>query len=418
DESPEAIEFKKKERKLVRKLDTFVAPVVMMLMLISYLDRGNIGFAATQGMNEDLNLKGSEYNIAVSLFYITYILAEFPASLLVKRLSFKRVMPAIAFGWGLICMCVGFVKGFASLVVLRLLLGFFEGCLFPALTLFLANWYKREELGLRVSYLFIASALSGAFGGLIALGILFMNGTAGYAGWRWLYIIEGIITIAFSFICYFLVPENYSTAYFLNAEEKAIMKHRSELMESYSGGDGKYTKKDIKLALTDIKTWLHGILQVAVLADRYNARWITQMICAPIGIAGYAILLNLDKVSPGVQYFATYLISTACYLCTGTNIAWHSMNTAPDGKRAAALGVQLTLTNIGGVISGQIYRDPPNYTLGHAWSLGSLGFAWCGWWILLFIYKRRDAWKAKARAEGVVIPSEDFSDRSPEFKYQ
>jgi sugar phosphate permease len=270
DESPEAVEMRKREKRLIKKLDIYIAPVMMLLMLISYLDRGNIGFAATQGMIDDLDLKGSEYNIAVSLFYITYILAEFPTSLVVKRLQFKRVLPTIAFGWGVVCMCIGFVQGFASLVALRLLLGFFEGCLFPSMTLFLANWYKREELGLRISYLFIASALSGAFGGLIALGILFMNGTAGYAGWRWLYIIEGIITIIFSFAVYFLVPRNYSSAYFLNEEEKALMKHRAELMESYSGGSGDYTKKDVKLALTDIKTWAHGLIQIAVVTILYG----------------------------------------------------------------------------------------------------------------------------------------------------
>lgn len=157
-----------------------------------------------------------------------------------------------------------------------------------------------------------------------------------------------------------------------------------------------------------------------MLADKYKARFLTQMICAPIGIAGYAILLNLDKVSSGVRYFATYLISTACYLCTGTNITWLSMNSAPDGKRAASLGVQLTLTNLGGIIAGQIYqtKDQPRYVLGQAWSLGSLAFAWCGWWIVLFIYKRRDSWKAKARAESVVIPLEDWTDRAPDFNYQ
>jgi hypothetical protein len=75
------------------------------------------------------------------------------------------------------------------------------------------------------------------------------------------------------------------------------------------------------------------------------------VICAPVGIAGYAILLC--DVPASVRYFATYLIATACFLCTGTNIAWLSGNCAPDGKRAASLGIQLTLTNIGGVVSGQ-----------------------------------------------------------------
>lgn len=143
-----------REARLVRKLDCFIAPVMMLLMLISYLDRGNIGFAATQGMTADIGLAGTQFNTAVSVFYVFYILAEFPTALLVKKLQFNRVIPTITFCWGVVCLCTGFVRGFGALVVTRILLGFFEGCLFPAMTLFLCNWYKREELAIRVSYLF------------------------------------------------------------------------------------------------------------------------------------------------------------------------------------------------------------------------------------------------------------------------
>jgi hypothetical protein len=121
--SAESAEFKIKEAKLRRKLDLFIAPVMMMLMLISYLDRGNIGFAATQGMSADIGLKGNQLNVsqratgnydrdhlhhfqtAVSIFYIFYILAEFPTSIFVKRLQFNRVIPAICASWGLVCLC-------------------------------------------------------------------------------------------------------------------------------------------------------------------------------------------------------------------------------------------------------------------------------------------------------------------------
>jgi nitrate/nitrite transporter NarK len=211
-----------------------------------------------------------------------------------------------------------------------------------------------------------------------------MDGVSGWKGWRWLYILEGLITIVWAGICVFLIPKNYQTAYFLNDEDKKIMAVRAELSESYSGGDGHYKKKDLQLAWKDTKTWLHGVSQIAVvtilygfgtflpiilkngfhyttkqaqylvipvniwgaivyavgavISDRYNKRFLIMVICAPIGIAGYAILLNLDNVSVGVQYFATYLIATACFLCTGGNIAWLSGNVAPDGKRAASLG--------------------------------------------------------------------------------
>lgn len=82
--------------------------------------------------------------------------------------------------------------------------------------------------------------------------------------------------------------------------------------------------------------------------------------------------------------------------------------------------MQLTLTNLGGIISGQIYAstDAPKFTLGHAWSLGSLGFSLIIFNIIRILYKRREAAKAKARAEGVVVPPEEFTDRSPTFKYQ
>ncbi|KAF1848897.1 high-affinity nicotinic acid transporter-like protein [Cucurbitaria berberidis CBS 394.84] len=418
------IDAKKKEDALRRKLDRYVAPVMMILMLISYLDRGNIGFAATQGMTKDIKLKGSELNTAVSVFYIFYILAEFPTSILVKRLQFNRVIPTITFCWGLVCLCTGFVKGFGGLVTCRVFLGFFEGCLFPSMTLFLCNWYTREELGIRIAYLFIASALSGAFGGLIAFGILYMDGVSGWAGWRWLYVIEGIITILWAFCCIFLVPKNFETAYFLNEEEKELMRQRAIRTQAYSdsAGAGHHGKADIKEAAKDVKINIWGAIVYAIgafLSDRYQTRFLPLILAAPFGMIGYAILLS--PVSPAVQYFATHLVSTACFLCTGGNITWLSANCAPDGKRAASLGILLTLTNIGGVVSGQIYQTnaAPKYTLGHAWSLGCLAFAWCGWWVIRSIYRKRDIEKNKKLAEGYVKPEGTmYTDREPDFHYQ
>ncbi|KAI0968586.1 retrograde regulation protein 2 [Xylaria arbuscula] len=465
DGSQEGIEERRrKEKSLVRRLDYFIVPVLMVFNIVSYLDRGNIGFAATQGMTRDIHLKGNQLNTAISIFYIFYILAEFPASLLVKRLRFERAIPTIAAFWGLICLFTGFIQSFGSLVATRILLGFFEGCLFPSLVLCLCNWYKREELGFRLALLIIASALAGAFGGLIAWGVLHLDGVANMPGWRWLYIIEGLITIVWSGLSIVLLPRNYETAYFLNDEQKALMRKRYEDMDAYSGGPGHYTKEDIREAANDVKSWVHGITQIAivtvlygfstflpiiikdgfhfstvqaqylvipvniwgsiiyaigaVLSDKYSIRFLPLMICAPFGIAGYAILLS--DVSSGVQYFATYLIAIPCFLCIGTNITWLSVNCAPDGKRAASLGIQLSLTNIGGVIAGQIYQSDagPAFTLGHAWCLGSYAFAWLGWWGMWMIYKKRQASKDKLIAEGNVVIQGRYTDRDPDFKYQ
>ncbi|GAP90938.2 putative high-affinity nicotinic acid transporter [Rosellinia necatrix] len=457
-------EWRRKEKAVVHRLDCFIMPVLMLLNLISYLDRGNIGFAATQGMAEEIHLKGSQLNTAVSVFYIFYILSEFPTAILVKRLRFNRVIPSITFFWGVVCLSTGFIQSFGPLVVTRLLLGLFEGWLFPSLILFLCNWYKREELGIRIALVFIASSLAGAFGGLIAWGVIHLDGAADMSGWRWLYIVEGLITVVWAGLCFVLIPQNYETAYFLNDEQKAVMRRRAEEMALYSGGSGHYTKGDIKEAAKDVKTWIHGIIQItvvtvlygfstflpiiikdgfhfstvqaqylvipvnvwgsivyatgAILSDKYTARFLPLVTCAPFGIAGYIILFC--DVSSGVRYFATYLIAIPCFLCTGGNLTWLSTNCAPDGKRAASVGIVLTLTNIGGIISGQIYQAGagPAFTLGHAWSLSSLSVAWIGWWIVRMVYTKRQAVKEHALSAGIAAPDEKYTDRTPDFKYQ
>ncbi|RYO82255.1 hypothetical protein DL766_008751 [Monosporascus sp. MC13-8B] len=458
-------DFKRRELRVVAKLDMYVCPILIVMQLISFLDRGNIGFAATQGMIGDIDLVGTQLNTAISLFYPLYILAEFPAALIVKRLGFNRVIPTAALCWGLVCLGNGFVTNFAQLAACRMLLGMFEGFLFPSLTLMLANWYKRDEIGLRISYLFIAAAMASAFGGLIAYGILFMGGAAGYPGWRWLYIIEGAVTVAVALLCYFVIPSSYTTAYFLNEDDRAVMRRRAEMTEAYSGGRGHYTMREFMMAATDIKTWLHSIIQVmsltvlygfsvflpiilrfgfsfsveqsqylsipvffwgsivygigGYLSDRFGRRFLACILCAPAGVVGYAILLGGNRVPVGVKYFACFLIASCAWMLGGGNLAWLSTNTAPDGKRAASIGLALAIGNIGGIVSGQIYPQThaPTYTLGHAYSLAAVSLNFCLWWVIRRIYYQREGLKEGMRRGSVAEPPE-FSDRAPGYKYQ
>lgn len=125
--------------------------------------------------------------------------------------------------------------------------------------------YTRQELGQRLGFLFVALALASAFGGLIAFGILYLDGASGLRGWRWLYIIEGLITIFVAFAGFWILPKDYQTAYFFNEKDRAIMKRRAELTENYNGGQGHYTRKDFKMAVMDVKTWVHGIAQMGVM---------------------------------------------------------------------------------------------------------------------------------------------------------
>lgn len=107
-----------------------------------------------QGLSTDIGLTGIQFNVATSIFYVTYVCIETPASIVVKKAKFNRMIPGIAIGWGLVCLCTGFIQNYAGLLVTRLLLGAAEGGLFPSLTLYLMSWYKRDELAKRMCFLF------------------------------------------------------------------------------------------------------------------------------------------------------------------------------------------------------------------------------------------------------------------------
>ena len=142
-------------------------------------------------MEKDLNLHGNQYQIAVSLLFVPYVLVEVPSNLVLKKFTPSKWLAVITVSWGIVSTLTGIVQSFGGLIACRLLLGLLEGGLFPGLTVYLTLFYTKKELALRIGYLFVSSALAGACGGLLAYAISFMDGVRGLSGWRWVFIIEG-----------------------------------------------------------------------------------------------------------------------------------------------------------------------------------------------------------------------------------
>lgn len=133
------------EKRVLRKLDLRLAPMFAVLYFVSYLDRSNIGNAAVAGLKEDLGLTGSQFSTAVSVFFATYVAFEIPTVLAMKKLRPHRAISFAVVAWGSITIGTAFVKNFAQLVVVRVLLGVFESGFFPCLSLYITMVYKREE---------------------------------------------------------------------------------------------------------------------------------------------------------------------------------------------------------------------------------------------------------------------------------
>lgn len=147
-------------------------------------------------MNRELRMNAANngYSITTLVFFISYILFQPPATVLTRKIGPRLFLGALAFGWGVVMIGMGLVKDWPSLAGLRVILGVFEAGYFPGAVYLLSTWYTRYEMGKRYAVFYIIGCVASAFAGILAFGLMQMNGIAGKTGWRWIFIIEGILT--------------------------------------------------------------------------------------------------------------------------------------------------------------------------------------------------------------------------------
>ncbi|KAM0321913.1 hypothetical protein ACHAQA_009810 [Verticillium albo-atrum] len=456
------------EKKLVRKVDLHLIPLVMLLYLMSFLDRVNIGNARLYNLEEDLGLVGNQFQVAVSILFVTYILFEVPSNLVLKLFTPRRWIAFITCAWGIVATLTGLVNSYGALLACRLLLGVFEAGLFPGLNVYLTFFYTKHELALRVGYLFVSAAIAGALGGLLAYGIGHMDGVQGMSGWRWIMIIEGIPTFVLGVVTYWALPNDPATAYFLTEEEKAVMAARVGREYGYTKSAQEFDRRDMIKAFRDWKVWMFCIalfgadtmlygfstflptiirglgdwtvaqvqlltvpcyflgaatyMSIAFLSDRTRRRGLFCVIFGAISVVGYGILISPS--SQGVHYFGCFLVATGLYVLVGLPLAWLPNNSPRYGKRTTANGMQLSTGNCAGIMAPFIYgsADGPRYIRGHATTLAMVSMATCiyafMWWYLQRQNKRRDSGEVSAKHRDL---SEDelaeLGDESPRFRY-
>lgn len=187
------------EKSLKRKLDLRCS-LFVAIYIMNYLDRNNIAAARLKGLQDDLNLNNTEYSTCLSILYVGYILMQIPSNMLINGLERPSLyLSIVMLIWGLISTLSGVVHDFKGMVVTRFFLGFVEAAFLPGVLLILSKWYTRRELTLRNAILFCGNLISNAFSALVGAGVLSnMQGTLGHAAWRWLFWIEGAVTMVSS----------------------------------------------------------------------------------------------------------------------------------------------------------------------------------------------------------------------------
>ncbi|KAI6783400.1 MFS transporter prlL [Emericellopsis cladophorae] len=302
------------ERRIVRKQDLRILPWICVTYLLNYLDRVNLGNART--LNNDtpedniitqLNLTGQRYNIAVALFFVPYVLMEFPSNILLKYFSPSRWISRIMVSWGIITICTAAVSTYGGLLTVRLLLGLAEAGFFPGIMMYLCFWYKPEERATRMAIFASSIAVAGAFGGLLATAISFLNGKAGLSGWRWLFILEGIPAVLVGVMVWFWLPDYPQTAAWLTPHERAFAVKR---LGPYapSMGDKHWDTAIAKKTVADPFFWVFAA-QYFLMANSLNAfGYFAPTIVASLGFEGHDA--QLLTVPPNV--FAMIVIIGNC----------------------------------------------------------------------------------------------------------
>jgi MFS family permease len=257
------------EKALVRKIDLRIFPVMIILFILNFIDRNNFANARLNGLEADLGLTDVQYQTCISILLVGYVSMQVPSNLILNAITRPSwYLCGCVATWGVISACTGAVHNAVGAIMCRFFLGCVEASFFPGSLYLLSRWYTRKEMQLRVTILNAGNLAAQAFGGLIAAGILGdMQGASGLSAWRWLFIIEGAITVFIAFLASFVLPDYPGTTRWLTPEEKIITLRRLELdagddpakLEGLSGLQG------LRLAATDPKVWLLGATYFATI---------------------------------------------------------------------------------------------------------------------------------------------------------
>ncbi|KAI0203627.1 MFS general substrate transporter [Astrocystis sublimbata] len=407
------------ERKLRKKLDWMICPTVSILYLFCFIDRTNIGNARLAGLEKDLGLVGDGYNALLSIFYISYIVFEIPCNLVCKWIGPGWFLPACSLGFGITSLGTAFVHDSASASGVRFLLGIFEAGMLPGTAYYLSRWFRRSELTFRISLFIVMAPLAGAFGGLLASGILTLDHFGSLHSWRMIFAIEGIITISLSIIAFFTLTDRPETARWLSQAEKdlAIARIKSERMGQTSVLDKPSKKKlwlgfwnpivistaflfllnnitvqglafftptivatifpdktTVEKQLLTVPPYILGaifVIATSLASWRYDRRAIFIAISAPLTMVGYALFLGSDD--PRVRYAAAFLTAISAFSLGTLSNAQTSAVVVSDSSRSIAIATNAMFGNFGGLIATWSYLpfDAPDFKIGNGLNLGT-----------------------------------------------
>ncbi|KAI0137057.1 major facilitator superfamily domain-containing protein [Xylariales sp. AK1849] len=310
------------EKSLKRKLDMRCS-LFIVLYIMNYLDRNNIAAARLRGLQTDLALADTQYATCLSILYVGYILMQVPSNIFINRIQ----RPSLYIGctmlvWGVVSTLSGVTVNFTGMVLTRFFLGFIEAAFLPGALLILSKWYTRRELTTRNAVLFCGNLISNAFSALIGAGVLSnMQGVLGHAAWRWLFYIEGAITMLVAICAILILPDLPHNSRGFTAEEREVAQLR--MLEDVGEADEDSAAQGVfggfNMAIKDVKIYVMSLTFTAyVVGLSFNAFFPTLT-----GTLGFAYVPTLLMSAPPWVFSCIFSLINAWHADHTGEKFWH-----------------------------------------------------------------------------------------------
>jgi ACS family tartrate transporter-like MFS transporter len=226
------------EERVIRKIAWRLIPFLMLLYLIAFLDRINVGFAALT-MNHDLGLTAQMFGLGSGIFFLGYFVFEVPSTVILHKVGARFWIGRIMITWGLVSIATAFIQGPISFCVLRFLLGLAEAGFFPGIILYISYWFPSNHRSVVTAMFMTAAPAAGLFGSPLSGALMELNGIMGLHGWQWLFLVEGIPALVLGLVTFWFLTDRPADATWLAADErewlsKAILQEQAAIQDPRS----------------------------------------------------------------------------------------------------------------------------------------------------------------------------------------